>query len=181
MSTSLPLRVDYRDLHKLVGNEIGLSRWIEIDQSRIDRFADVTEDHQWIHVDRARAKSENGGTIAHGFLMLSLVPALTLPMLEVDGLKQIFNYGADRLRFLSPVRCGERIRARQEVIAVDRRASGTLLRSRISMEKPDGTRPVFTFESLSLMVPLAASDETDLIVEPAVASGAKAEGLQAIR
>jgi acyl dehydratase len=103
------------ELKTLTGQEIGISDWINVTQDMIDRFADVTGDHQWIHVDRERAKRETpfGSTIAHGFLTVSLLPQLSQQALSVKGdFKMRINYGFNRLRFVSPVRSGSRIRAR---------------------------------------------------------------------
>ena len=103
------------ELKTLAGQEIGISDWINVTQDMIDRFADVTGDHQWIHVDPERAKRETpfGSTIAHGFLTVSLLPQLSQQTLVVQGdFKMRINYGFNRLRFVSPVRSGSRIRAR---------------------------------------------------------------------
>jgi acyl dehydratase len=103
------------ELKTLTGQEIGISDWINVTQEMIDRFADVTGDHQWIHVDPERAKRETpfGSTIAHGFLTVSLLPQLSQQTLVVQGdFKMRINYGFNRLRFVSPVRSGSRIRAR---------------------------------------------------------------------
>ena len=103
------------ELKTLTGQEIGISDWINVTQDMIDRFADVTGDHQWIHVDRERAKRETpfGSTIAHGFLTVSLLPQLSQQALSVKGdFKMRINYGFNRLRFVSPVPAGSKIRAR---------------------------------------------------------------------
>jgi acyl dehydratase len=103
------------ELKTLTGQEIGISDWINVTQEMIDRFADVTGDHQWIHVDPERARRETpfGSTIAHGFLTVSLLPQLSQQTLVVQGdFKMRINYGFNRLRFVSPVRSGSRIRAR---------------------------------------------------------------------
>lgn len=105
-----------------IGSELGVSDWIEIDQKRIDGFADVTGDHQWIHVDPERAKTESpyGTTIAHGFLTLSMIPALTEDNLNVANAKMVLNYGLNKVRFLTPVTPGSRIRARSELADAER-------------------------------------------------------------
>jgi acyl dehydratase len=103
------------ELKTLTGQEIGISDWINVTQDMIDHFADVTGDHQWIHVDPERAKRETpfGSTIAHGFLTVSLLPQLSQQAVSVKGdFKMRINYGFNRLRFVSPVRAGSRIRAR---------------------------------------------------------------------
>lgn len=100
-------------LKQFVGKEIGASDWLVITQDRIDRFAEATEDRQWIHVDRERAKRESpyGSTIAHGFLTLSLISFFTKQAIEIRGARLVVNYGLNRVRFPSPVREGSRIRA----------------------------------------------------------------------
>jgi len=103
------------ELKTLTGQEVGVSEWLPVTQDMIDRFADVTGDHQWIHVDPERAKRETpfGSTIAHGFLTVSLLPQLSQQTVAVKGdFKMRINYGFNRLRFVSPVRAGSRIRAR---------------------------------------------------------------------
>jgi len=101
-----------------IGQELGVSDWKPIDQSRIDAFADVTGDHQWIHVDvdRAKAESPYGTTIAHGFLTLSLIPAMSKDNFRVENAKMGINYGLNRVRFLAPVLAGSRIRVRSELV-----------------------------------------------------------------
>lgn len=105
------------DAIALVGQELGVSEWKEIDQKRIDDFADVTEDHQWIHVDvdRAKAESPYGAPIAHGFLTLSLIPALTKDNYTIQG-KMGINYGLNKVRFLGAVTAGSRIRVRSTLL-----------------------------------------------------------------
>ncbi len=109
------------ELRQWVGREIAASDWLAVDQGRIDRFADATGDHQWIHVDPARAKAESpfGATIAHGYLTLSLLPHLMLETLEVQGGRMSINYGLNRVRFAAPVRAGDRIRARFTLAALE--------------------------------------------------------------
>jgi acyl dehydratase len=106
----------------LVGQELGVGEWKEIDQKRIDAFADVTEDHQWIHLDVERARSESpyGTTIAHGFLTLSLIPRLSKDNFRVDNAKMAINYGLNKVRFLAAVPSGGRIRARSELIDAEK-------------------------------------------------------------
>ena len=101
----------------LVGTELGVSDWMQIDQQRVNDFADVTGDHQWIHVDveRARAESPYGAPIAHGFLTLSLIPALSKDNFRVENAKLAINYGLNKVRFLSAVPVGARIRVRSEL------------------------------------------------------------------
>ena len=115
------------DLTSRIGEEIGVSGWMRVDQARIDAFADATGDHQFIHVDPVRAaQTPFGGTIAHGFLTLSLMPALAeaTPGLRVDGVRMGVNYGGDRLRFLAPVHAGSRVRARFQLKALEEKRPG---------------------------------------------------------
>ena len=101
-----------------VGEELGVSEWQEIDQERINAFADATGDHQWIHIDAEGAKNESpyGTTIAHGFLTLSMIPALTKDNYRVENAKMAINYGSNKVRFIAAVPSGGRIRARSELI-----------------------------------------------------------------
>ncbi|GAA2749387.1 MaoC family dehydratase [Amnibacterium kyonggiense] len=113
------------ELPGLAGTEIGTSDWLEIDQARIDRFADATDDHQWIHVDPARAADGPfGGTIAHGFLTLSLFIPLWSGLLEVTDATTLVNYGLDRVRFTSPVPAGSRVRLTAALDTVEPVARG---------------------------------------------------------
>jgi acyl dehydratase len=116
-------------LQSMVGTQISQSDWLEIDQDRIDRFADVTGDHQWIHVDRARAAAGPfGATIAHGFLSLSLLPMLSgAPFLDLPGVLGGLNYGLDRVRFLTPVKCGARVRTRVRMVSAEEKGPGRIL------------------------------------------------------
>jgi acyl dehydratase len=116
-------------LQSMVGTQISQSDWLDIDQDRIDRFADVTGDHQWIHVDRARAAAGPfGATIAHGFLSLSLLPMLSgAPFLDLPGVLGGLNYGLDRVRFLTPVKCGARVRTRVRMVSAEEKGPGRIL------------------------------------------------------
>lgn len=106
------------DASTAVGEELGVSEWQEIDQERINAFADATGDHQWIHIDAERAKNESpyGTTIAHGFLTLSMIPALTKDNYRVENAKMAINYGLNKVRFIAAVPSGGRIRARSELV-----------------------------------------------------------------
>lgn len=111
-----PVRLTLDELVSSVGTELAVSRWVLIDQDRIDRFAAATEDHQWIHTDPQRAASSSfGGTIAHGFLTLSLLSGLRTATIEVVDLSMSVNYGLDRVRFIAPVPVGSHLRARFSV------------------------------------------------------------------
>src|SRR6202162_842724 len=112
---------DFNEIKSAVGTEIGASDWIEVTQERIDQFAEATCDEQWIHVDQDRAKTElpGGRTIAHGLLSLSLAPMFIRSVIGLKGLRNTLNYGADRIRYLSPVRVGSRIRGRISIAEVE--------------------------------------------------------------
>ena len=124
--SSVALHVD--QLADMVGKELGVSDWVTIDQQRIDRFADATGDHQWIHVDAERAAAGPfGATIAHGYLTLSLLSIFLEPLLQVDGVSMHLNYGLDKVRFPHPVLVGSRVRARVGVDSVDETSRGVRL------------------------------------------------------
>ena len=130
------------ELEPLVGQEIGVSDWIGIDQARIDRFADATGDHQWIHVDPARAAAGPfGATIAHGFLTLSLLPAMGMAAFAIDGLRMSVNYGLDRVRFPAPVRAGSRLRGRFVLREYQPIEGGAQLVVECTMEIEGGAKP----------------------------------------
>lgn len=116
------------DAIALIGTELGVSRWVDVDQSRIDTFADVTMDHQWIHVDVEKAKAESpyGATIAHGFLTLSLIPGVSKDNYRVENAKMGINYGLNKVRFLAAVTAGSRIRVRSELVDATKVADDTV-------------------------------------------------------
>lgn len=141
-------------LMQAVGSELGVSPWLTVTQDLVDRFADVTDDHQWIHVDPQRARSGPfGGTVAHGYLTLSLLPSLVKQAYRVTGLAMAVNYGSDKVRFPSPVRVGSRIRARATLLELAPRAAGVQSKTRVEVEIEDGDRPACVAEVLSLLVP----------------------------
>ncbi|MCA3338641.1 MAG: MaoC family dehydratase [Roseomonas sp.] len=113
-------------LRALIGQELGVSDWLEVTQDLIDRFAEVTGDHQWIHVDVERAKREmpSGKTIAHGYLLLSLLPKLGAGIYKLSWPTRSINYGSDKVRIVNPVKAGARIRLRQSLVAVEDGAPG---------------------------------------------------------
>jgi acyl dehydratase len=113
-------------LRALIGQELGVSDWLEVTQDLIDRFAEVTGDHQWIHVDVERAKREmpGGKTIAHGYLLLSLLPKLGAGIYKLAWPTRSINYGSDKVRIVNPVKVGARIRLRQSLVAVEDGAPG---------------------------------------------------------
>jgi acyl dehydratase len=143
------------DLRRAIGTTVGPTPWLPIDQERIDAFAEATGDRQWIHVDRERAAAGPfGGTIAHGYLTLSLIaPAhFDLAAFPAVGVT-VVNYGLDKVRFVSPVRSGARVRTRIELLELaDRRGGRWLLRTRSTVEIEGGEKPALTAEGLFLLV-----------------------------
>ena len=142
-------------LKEMIGEETGLSRWFEIDQARIDAFAVVTEDRQFIHVDPvAAAQTPFGGTIAHGFLTLSMLSAMAYDAMPVlEGVAMGVNYGFDKVRFIAPVRAGSRIRARFTLLdLVERAPREWQMRNAVSVEIEGGKKPALAAEWLSLTV-----------------------------
>ena len=143
------------EIKSRIGEEVGVSSWIAIDQARIDQFAEATEDRQFIHVDpAAAAQTPFGGTIAHGFLSLSLLSRMGAEaMLVPDGLKIAVNYGLDRVRFLAPVRSGSRVRGRFILDSVEEKAPGQLLmRHIVSVEIEGEDKPALSAVWLALMI-----------------------------
>jgi acyl dehydratase len=143
------------EIRRRIGEEVGVSSWLIIDQPRIDAFADATEDRQFIHVDpAAAAQTPFGGTIAHGFLSLSLLSRMGAEaMLLPKGLKMAVNYGFDRIRFLAPVRSGKRVRGRFALDSVEEKAPGQLLmRHKVTVDIEGEDKPALTAEWLGLMV-----------------------------
>ena len=141
------------EIKSRIGSEIGVSGWIEIGQSRIEAFADATEDRQFIHVDpQAAAQTPFGGTIGHGFLTLSLLSRMASDaMLVPDGVSMMVNYGLDRVRFLAPVRSGSRVRGRFRLDSVEDKASGQLLlRHTVTIEIDGDDKPALSAEWLTL-------------------------------
>lgn len=140
------------DAKALEGEEVGLSDWVVIDQHRIDQFAEATADHQWIHVDTERAAKElpNGKTIAHGYLTLALIPALSAKFIEVENLARVFNFGANKVRFYSPVPAGAKVRARAKVLQARLRGGALLLTSEVRIEVENERKPACVAEILGM-------------------------------
>ncbi len=137
-------------LRGLVGTELGRSRWFEIGQERIATFADATDDHQWIHIDPARAARESpfGGTVAHGFLTLSLLPSMLSDVLVMADAKLVVNYGLNKVRFPAPVPAGSRVRAAIVLAALDDEHGSSQLTLDVTVEREGGTKPVCVAEFL---------------------------------
>ena len=142
------------EIRSRVGKEVGVSSWITIEQQRIDAFAEATEDHQFIHVDPQAAKAAGlGGTLAHGFLSLSLLSRMAADaMLVPDTTKMALNYGFDRVRFLTPVRSGSRVRGRFTLDSIEEKAPGQwLLRHTVTVEIEGEDKPALSAQWLGLM------------------------------
>jgi acyl dehydratase len=136
-----------------IGKEIGVSDWVMVDQDRINKFADATGDHQWIHVDVEKAKKEmpGGKTIAHGYLTLSLVPMLTHGISRVKKVSRGINYGSNKVRFTNMVPAGSRVRARQKLIAADPvQGNGMRFTAEITIEIEGQERPACVAEVMSI-------------------------------
>ena len=147
------------DLPSLIGQEVGVSRWIEVDQARIDAFAKITEDEQFIHVDPERAKATPfGGTIAHGFLTLSLASAMSYDAVApLDGMVMGVNYGFDKLRFLAPVPAGSKVRGRFKLLSAEDKGAQDgvtrwLLKHELTVEIEGADKPALIAEWLSMQM-----------------------------
>lgn len=137
-----------------VGADLGAGDWITIDQDRIDRFADATGDHQWIHVDPERAAAGPfGGTIAHGYLTQSLLAPMMFALLQVDRTALLVNAGTDRVRFITPVRSGSRVRGRATLAGAERTATGIRARMACTVEIEGVEKPALVAETLTVLVP----------------------------
>jgi len=139
------------EITKKLGEETRLSDWLKVDQSMIQGFADVTKDHQWIHVDVGRAQKEmpGGTTIAHGYLTLSMIPAMTADFLKFTNLKMGINYGLNKVRFTNMVAVDSRIRARSVIKSVRERSGAARLVGETTVEIEDESKPACVVETVS--------------------------------
>ena len=138
------------DLRKAAGTDLGYSDWVTVDQDRIDKFADATGDHQWIHVDPERAAAGPfKTTIAHGYLTLSLLPIIVGSLMRVDGIRMAVNYGVNKVRFPAPVPVNSRVRSHVEVVSVEDVEGGVQVSSRTTIERDGGDKPVCVAESVA--------------------------------
>ena len=144
------------DIDKVIGTEVGVSDWVIIDQDRIDKFADATMDHQFIHVDPEQASPVFGSTIAHGFLSLSLVAGIPFDQeigMVLEGTKMGLNYGLDKVRFLSPVPVNSEVRISMKCIDITEKNPGQFLaKNEVTMEIKGVEKPAFIAETLSMFV-----------------------------
>jgi acyl dehydratase len=141
-----------QDLLKMVGRELGPSEWMTVDQAMIDKFAEATGDHQWIHVDVERAKREmpGGKTIAHGYLTLSLVPRMAATLMRVKKRSRGLNYGSNKVRFINPVPAGARIRLRQRIANAESVQGGVRVTSEMTVEIEGQERPALVAELIGV-------------------------------
>jgi acyl dehydratase len=141
--SDLMIDIDVRTIASRVGEQVAVSDWLDVTQARIDQFADATGDHHWIHVDAARAAAESPfkRTIAHGFLTLSLLSTLIRESIRFTGLRMAINYGLNRVRFVSPVPSGSRIRARITLQTVDEVSGGVQVTWAVTIEREGGEKP----------------------------------------
>jgi acyl dehydratase len=138
------------ELRAAVGTDVGTSDWLTVDQERIKLFADATGDHQWIHVDPEKAAAGPfGTTIAHGYLTLSLLPALFDGLYRTPGMKMGVNYGLNKVRFPAPVPSGSRVRATAKLLSVEEVQGGVQLTSQVTVEREGGDKPVCVAETVS--------------------------------
>lgn len=137
------------ELQGRIGAETGLGTWTTVTQDMIDQFADATHDHQWIHVDEAKAAAGPfGQRIAHGFLTLSLIAGIAEPV-EIPGVRMAINYGLDRVRFVTPVPSGSRVRARSKLVDVSEVSGGLQLKTEVTVELEDSEKPACVAETLT--------------------------------
>jgi acyl dehydratase len=147
--------VSPEEFAKLAGTELEPSSWMEITQQRVNQFADATEDHQFIHLDPEKAaRTPFGGTIAHGYLTLSLLVHLNREnAVTPEGLSMVINYGSDKVRFLAPVRVGSRIRSLQKILEVTQKSAGMwLIKTAVTVEIENGPKPAMMAEVLLMYV-----------------------------
>lgn len=145
-----------QDMKRHIGEDFGVSEWVTIDQATIDKFAEATGDHQWIHVDVERAAREmpNGKTIAHGFLTLSLVPRLSQTIWKIEKRGRGINYGLNKVRFTAPVPVDARVRLRQKLLAADDvKDNGVRLTFENTVEIEGSSQPALVAEGLSIVFP----------------------------
>jgi acyl dehydratase len=148
MTTTLTLE----QLEQVGERDLGTTDWVTLDQDRINKFAEATGDHQWIHVDpEMAAQGPFGGTIAHGYLSLSLLPGLLPEVLTVEGARMGINYGIDRVRFTAPVPVGSRVRLKAKLASAERRGEGVLYKLGVEVEIEGAEKPALVGEVLYLV------------------------------
>jgi acyl dehydratase len=141
------------EVEAATGEHLSESEWRTVTQEQVDLFADATDDHQWIHVDPQRATAGPfGATIVHGYLTLSLLPAFSREIMAIEGARMLINYGLDRVRFLTPVRVGSKVRSSADLLAVNRTEGGLRITVRHTVEIDGETKPAMVAESIALIV-----------------------------
>jgi acyl dehydratase len=141
----------FADLESIVGQEVGVSPWHQITQSQVNKFAEATGDHQWIHVDVERATKELGAPIAHGYLTLSLLPMLSAQVMRVEGVTRGINFGCNKVRFTNMVPVGSRVRLKQRCLKVEERAGGKQMTMESTIEIEGKDRPAAVVEAISII------------------------------
>ena len=140
-------------LKDYIGKDMGESDWLVVDQDRINQFADATLDHQFIHIDSEKATPLFGSTIAHGFLSLSLMAGMPAPQVAPENMTMAFNYGLDRVRFLTPVNVGSKVRTKAKLLSVDDKGDARyLVKNEVTMEIEGQEKPAYIAESLTMYV-----------------------------
>jgi acyl dehydratase len=145
--------IAYDQLSSCAGEELGVSDWLEVTQARVNTFAEATDDFQWIHVDVERAAREMGGAIAHGYLVVSLIPRLNQEIFKVEGLERSLNYGSDKVRFVNPVKVGARIRQRTRLLSAEPKSGGLQVKFECTIEIEGEAKPACVAEPISLYLP----------------------------
>jgi len=147
--------IPYADLERYAGQEIGHSEWVRIDQDRVNKFADATGDHQWIHLDIERARRElpTKGTIAHGYLTVSLIPMFGAQIMKIDGVSRGINYGSNKVRFTGMVPVGSRVRGKLKFLSVDGKSGGKQIVSEYTIEIEGQDRPACVAETIGIVYP----------------------------
>jgi acyl dehydratase len=145
------------ELPSLAGQVLAVSEWLVVSQQMTDGFADLINDHQWIHVDIDRASRENGGTMAHGFLILSLLTTLSDSELDWSGCGRRLNYGFNRIRFANAVRCGARVRLRDKLVSAEEKGAGWLITRDCTLEIYAEEKPAVVAEWLTMAFPCSTS------------------------
>ena len=143
--------VAFAELESLVGTEVGVSPWHQITQTQVNKFAEASGDHQWIHVDVERATKELGAPIAHGYLTLSLLPMLAAQIMRVEGVQRGINFGCNKVRFTNMVPVGSRVRLRQKCMKVEDRAGGKQITMESTIEIDGKERPACVAESIGII------------------------------
>ena len=147
--------INLADVSQHIGEDLGVSEWVLIDQDRVNKFADATGDHQWIHIDVERAKRElpTQGTIAHGYLTLSLIPFLASKISRIDGVSRGINYGSNKVRFTNMAPVGSRVRARSKIVAAEPKGPGLQITNEVTIEIEGQDRPACIAETISILYP----------------------------